>query len=109
MLELGDRYKEAILTFYEQNQRYPRKDEKNQLLSDLGCIGIGKILSSEYKCGRDIYKISTGFGDSNHQEAHFNLTKSSTICQYRFHKNKRGKFTINETKCFDLPCIEIGH
>jgi hypothetical protein len=105
--ELGDRYRDKIIAFYEQHQRYPTSDEIEKLRSDLGCI-LKSSLYGTYKCGSTEYKITGGYNYAPDQEVRFGITRSSTLCQYEFHLAKDGTFTISQTQCLELPCIEWG-
>lgn len=106
--ELGDLYKTKILAFYDQHGRYPAYDEDEQLIVELGCE-LKSRLHGSYICNWNEYEILASFGDSTNEQAYIKIIRSSTICQYWFHKGKDGEFTINKTKCWDLPCIQIGH
>ncbi len=111
VLELGDRYKAKILAFYDQHERYPDYDEDQQLIVELGCE-LKSRLDQSYICDWIEYEIQAGYGGilANgsglpSEEVHIKIIRSSTICQYRFQKNKDGELIANETKCRETDCI----
>ncbi len=111
--ELGDLYKAKIIAFYDLHGRYPVRKEDEQLIVELGCE-LRSQLDSSYICNYIEYEIQAGYGgilaDGSgllSEEVSLKLKRSSTICHYSFHRGKDGKFTINETKCYQTDCIRL--
>jgi hypothetical protein len=113
--ELGDRYKAKILAFYDQHERYPGRTEDEEIIVELGCRPKSFGLESSYICDSIEYEIQAsyggfrGYGLPDTKEVHIQIVRSSTLCRYRFYREKDGKFTIDEIECLDLPCFRIEH
>lgn len=104
--EIGNQVKSEMLSFYQEQHHYPHEKDEQLILAAMGCEQVS-LSPPIYNCEGVKYEISGSFVSPPDEWATLDVRRSSTLCQYRFHEGGNGQESIDEIKCWQLPCLDL--